>query len=100
MATQDDIYSERDEQAEAKAKARRLLEMDDLKWLLRHPQGRRVITRILDQTGVYRSSFNHSGSQMAFNEGRRNTGLWLTDEMTTADQEGYLKLLREYQRNG
>jgi len=44
---------------EAKARENRRKELDDLRWLLGHPQGRRVLTRLLEVTGLYRSSFNH-----------------------------------------
>ncbi len=70
-------------------------ELEDLRWLLGNAQGRRIALRMLDRTGVYRSSFNHSGSVMAFSEGRRDIGLWLTAELLEASPDRYLKLLRE-----
>lgn len=81
----------------ALARQERNREIEDLKWLLAHPQGRRFITRLLEITGVSRTSFNHSGSVMAFNEGRRDIGLFITAEMLEAAPEGYFKLLKEYQ---
>lgn len=84
---------------EAKALEKRRKELEDLKWLMAHPQGRRIAARILDQAGVNRSSFNHSGSLMAFNEGRRDIGLWFTGEVLEAAPEGYFKLLKEYKGN-
>lgn len=84
------------ETLEAKARERRRKELDDLRWLLAHPQGRRITTRLLDQAGVFRSSFNTSGSVMAFNEGRRDTGLFLTAELLEASADGYMKVLKEF----
>lgn len=81
---------------EVEARESRRKELDDLRWLLGHPQGRRIALRLLDETGVFRSSFNHSGSLMAFNEGRRNIGLWLTGELMEANADGYLKVLKEH----
>ena len=86
---------ERDALLEAE---RRRRELEDIRWLLGHAQGRRFASRILEQAGVHRSSFNHSGSLMAFNEGRRDVGLWLIAELTEANADGYLKLLKEYAR--
>ncbi len=81
---------------EARAREHRRKEGEDLRWLMAHPQGRRVVARLLEEAGVFRSSFNHSGSLMAFNEGKRHMGLFLTGEILEAAPEGYFKLLREY----
>jgi len=89
---------ERDADAEeAVARERRRKELEDLKWLMAHPQGRRIVSRLLEEAGVARTSFNHSGSLMAFNEGKRQIGLFLTAEVLEAAPEGYFKLLKEYQ---
>lgn len=100
MATLDDPTDlnriEREAEAdEAKARETRRKELDDLRWLLGHPQGRRILNRILERTGVFRTSFNHSGSVMAFNEGRREVGLWVTAELSDASPEGFMKVLTE-----
>lgn len=81
---------------EAKVRETRRKELDDLRWLLGHPQGRRIAIRLLEHTGIYRSSFNHSGSVMAFSEGRRDVGLWLTAEISEASPEGFMKVLAEH----
>lgn len=101
MATTDDPTDlkrqEREAEAdEAVARERRRKELDDLRWLLGHPQGRRLASRVLDEAGVFRSSYNHSGSLMAFNEGRRHIGLWMTAECMEASADGYLKILKEF----
>lgn len=68
------------EQAEARdnaatsARLERETEESDVKWLMSSKRGRRIIWRLLDQTGVFRSSFNTTAMQMAFNEGFRNFG--------------------------
>jgi hypothetical protein len=101
VATTDDPTDlkrqEREAEAdEAVARERRRKELDDLRWLLGHPQGRRLVSRVLDEAGVFRSSYNHSGSLMAFNEGRRHIGLWMTAECMEASADGYLKILKEF----
>ncbi len=80
---------------EAQARETRRRELDDLRWMLGHPQGRRILNRILERTGVFRTSFNHSGSVMAFNEGRREVGLWVTAELSDASPDGFMKVLTE-----
>ena len=81
---------------EVGARERRRKELEDLRWWLGHPQGRRIISRLLDEAGVYRSSFNHSGSVMAFSEGKRHMGLFLTGELLEASPDGYMKVLKEF----
>lgn len=89
---------ERDAKAEeVTARELRRKEVEDIKWLMAHPQGRRIVCRLLEEAGVNRTSFNHSGSLMAFNEGKRHLGLFLTAEVLQAAPEGYFKLLKEYQ---
>lgn len=59
---------------ELKSKLARETEESDLKWLLGSKRGRRIVWRLLEQSGVFRSSFNPIAMQMAFNEGYRNYG--------------------------
>ena len=75
----------------------RKMEVADLKWLAGNIQGRRIIWRLLDRAGIYRSSFNHSGSLMAFTEGKRDMGLFLLAEVSDASPNGFLKLIAENQ---
>ena len=46
----------------------------DVKWLMGSKRGRRIVWRLLDQSGVFRLSFNTNAMQMAFAEGGRNFG--------------------------
>jgi hypothetical protein len=84
---------------EAVAREKRRKELEDLKWLMAHPQGRRISARLLEKAGVHRTSFNHSGSVMAFNEGRRDLGLFLMAELLEASPKGYFDLLKELKGN-
>lgn len=95
----DTLRQEREAEAEeAEALDRRRKELDDLRWLLANPQGRRIASRMIGETGIFRSSFNHSGSVMAFTEGKRQIGLWLTAELTEASPEGFFKVLKQGQK--
>lgn len=78
-----------------KAKQAQRLEVDDVKWLMSNPRGRRVCQRFLERSGVYRSSFNTNGMTMAFNEGMRNEGLRLLASINAACPDLYLTLLKE-----
>lgn len=88
---------EREEsQAQAEKALKRKQQVEDLKWMMAHAQGRRIVSRLLEEAGVHRTSFNHSGSVMAFNEGRRHIGLFLLAEILEIAPESYTKLLKEY----
>lgn len=82
---------------EQKAHEIRRREVGDLTWLMANAQGRRIVWRLLQRAGVYTSSFSHSGSVMAFNEGRRDMGLFLLAEVSDASPSGLLKLITENQ---
>lgn len=89
-----------EEQAAAEAASReqfrRQQQIDDLKWLMAHAAGRRFVSRLLEESGVHRTSFHNSGSTMAFNEGRKHIGYFLTGELLEIVPDAYLKLLKEY----
>ena len=94
LQTQDD---ETDGQ-EAKAELQRKQEIDDLKWLMAHAQGRRLVARIFDKTGIRRTPFHTNGSTMAFNAGAQNVGLWLEAEILEVAFEGYTRMLKEFSK--
>lgn len=59
----------KDRQAET-----RRVEADDIKWLMSDKRGRRFVWRLLEKTGIYRTSFT-GNSETFFKEGARNVGL-------------------------
>lgn len=74
-------------------------ELEDWRLLLSKQWGRRLVWRILDQTGMYRTSFT-GNSTTFFNEGARNIGLWLVDEVSMADADQYLLAIKENNKQG
>ena len=95
-----DLQSSTSEEATEQDAARlaRQQQVDDLKWLMAHPQGRRIVARFFDRTGIRRTPFNTNGSTMAFAAGAQNVGLWLEAEVLEASFDGYMKLLKEFQK--
>jgi hypothetical protein len=67
----------------------------DLKWLMGNKRGRRVIWRLLDQAGVFRSSFNTNAMAMSFAEGHRNYGLRILGMIHTQCPELYPTMMKE-----
>lgn len=70
-------------------------EADDLKWMMSSKRGRRIIWRLLEQSGVYRLSFDQNAMRMAFNEGNRNFGLALLSKVHELTPELYSTMVQE-----
>lgn len=85
----------RSDEAEKLARTARQVEIADLRWLMSGPRGRRLMWRLLDRAGVYRTSFNHSGSVTAFNEGQRNVGLQYLADIHRVCPEQFTQMLQE-----
>lgn len=81
------------------AKQRKDLETADFRWLMKQPQGRRFAWRLLGEAGVYRSTFNSSGSITAFNEGKRQMGLWLMLQIHEHAPDALVAMLKESKPN-
>jgi hypothetical protein len=96
-----DLPGQRDDKREedARKRAARQTEIGDLKWLMSSPRGRRIVWRLLDLAGPFRMSFNTNAMQMAFNEGNRNLGLRLFNEVMTLCPELYPVMVKEQQND-
>lgn len=84
------------QEADAEKARRRAREVEDLKWLAGHPQGRRIAWRLLEQAGVFRSTFNTNAMTMAMSEGRRTLGLFLLDELMEVAPEVLTRMMQEH----
>lgn len=81
--------------AESRDRLAREGEEDDIKWLMKCRQGRRIVWRMLDQAGVFRLSFNTNAMAMAFAEGNRNAGLRLLAIVHKIAPELYQTMVKE-----
>lgn len=70
-------------------------EEEDIKWLMSDKRGRRVLWRLMDQAGVFRSSFNTNAMAMAFAEGNRNYGLRLLSAIHSCCPKQYPVMMKE-----
>jgi hypothetical protein len=70
-------------------------EAADIRWLMESEQGRRIVWRLLNQSGVFRSSFSSDALAMAFAEGNRNTGLQLMAQVHELCPDMYPEMVRE-----
>jgi hypothetical protein len=73
------------------------LEVDDFKWLMGSMRGRRIVWRLLEKTGVNRTSMT-GNSYTFFHEGQRNVGLMLMALINDHCGPEYVKMLQERTR--
>lgn len=66
---------EREKESAEEKRVRELQEAADLRWLMRQRPFRRFMWKLLDECGVYRTSFSRDALVMALLEGRRDVGL-------------------------
>ena len=74
-------------------------ELADIYTVLSTRQGRRFYWKYLSFCKVFETSFNHSGSITAFNEGMRNVGLKLLSDMNEACPDVYAVIQKESKEN-
>lgn len=92
-----DIFGDSPKATEAQASAEQELRWkgEDLAWLMKSNRGRRIVWRLLNDAGVYRSSFTGDALSMAFNEGQRNMGLRILALLMTHASENYALMVQE-----
>jgi hypothetical protein len=79
----------RDEQA-------RKQEIEDIKWLMAHRAGRRIVWGQLAEGGLFRNPFNNSGSLTAFNCGELNAAQRLFAKVMEHVPDSYVVMLKEH----
>lgn len=79
------------------AQAQLAQQRDDIRWLMAHAQGRRIVWRYLSAAGVFRTSFvvGDGGRVTARNEGMRSMGLMMLDDVMTHSPAAYAKMSEE-----
>ena len=92
---ENDSVESRQAKLQQKAKRRAREDADDFKWLLSSKRGRRIVWRLLEQTGVFRSSFNNNSMAMAFAEGNRNLGLQMVAQVHALRPDAYALMVTE-----
>ena len=77
-------------------RAKRLQEREqgDIRKVLSLPEGRRFVWKLMSDAGVFRSSFT-GNSQTFFNEGQRNMGLVILNQVMTAKPDAFTQMQAE-----
>jgi len=82
---------------EAVQRLRREQEVNDFRTLMGLKEGRRFVRRLLETTGVTRTSFSTDALLMAFKEGNRNLGIMLMDEIAQTCPKRYGQMQKEFE---
>lgn len=69
----------------------------DIAWLMANEQGRRIVSRLLDLTGIESNCFT-GNSTTFYNEGRRSVGVTLLSEVKAIAWSDYLAMLKEQRK--
>jgi hypothetical protein len=77
-------------------KRRKDREAADMKKVLSMVEGRRFVWKFLSEAGVFRTSFNQNALNMSFNEGSRNMGLTMLNEILKTNPNSFTQMQREY----
>lgn len=84
------------EELDRKAQLARQVSIGDLKWVMSNKRGRRFVHALLEQAGVFRLSFTAGDPYAtAFNEGKRNDGLRVLEQLMVHAPESYASMLSE-----
>jgi len=68
---------------------------DQIMFVLSNRLGRAFLWRKLGECGIFKTSFSNSGSQVYFNEGMRQIGLSLLDEIMKVKPDAFLLMMKE-----
>jgi hypothetical protein len=70
-------------------------ELKDLAFVVAERPGRRFIWRQLIEAGIFKTSYDHSGSQMYLNEGMKQHGYRLMADLEELDPRLYSQMALE-----
>lgn len=84
----------RDQQSEDERRKQRRAEAEDIRYLMKNKQGRRIAWRWLSDAGVFKTSMT-GNSYTFFNEGQRNVGLKLLAAIHEHCPEQYAVMVAE-----
>jgi len=73
-------------------------ELEEIRQILAFPFGRRFLGRLLGRCHLNHTVSHHNSLDAARLSGERDVGLWLLDEINTADKRGYIKLVLEAEK--
>lgn len=73
-------------------KGQREQQIREMQQVLATPQGKRVLWRLLERCGVYKTSISTDPYATYYNEGERNIGLYVMAEINEANPQALLDM--------
>jgi hypothetical protein len=89
------IDTSKQDKDKKKSDRRRERELNDIRKVLSSSEGRRFCWRVLSESGLYKTSFT-GNSQTFFLEGRRSLGLFLLNELMSANATAFASMQQEH----
>jgi hypothetical protein len=93
--TEEEVFDAGDDTQVTKKKKKFVIqrekELEEFKQILSTKPGRDFVWRVLEWCGVYKTSFT-GNSTTFFNEGKRQIGLMLLEEVFTADPQAFTRM--------
>jgi hypothetical protein len=77
-----------------RAQILRRRELDDVRFLLANPSGRRFIWRLLEHCSVFKTIW-HPSALIHHNSGKQDVGHFIMGEVTEADAEAFIQMMVE-----
>lgn len=84
--------------AEEKEERRKETFKEDLKSILKTPQGRRVMWNYISLCGLFRSTFSENSGLMYFAAGQKNIGAKIIDDIVKTDPETFMLMMKEQEK--
>lgn len=72
---------------------------EDIRWLMTERAGRRIVWSLLEEAGVFRSSFDGTETGTYFHEGRRAIGLAWMSKVLEGSRDEFILMLKEHDEN-
>ncbi len=81
--------------AQKDERRQRQQQLNDICAVMDTPEGRRLIWRLLEKSHMFKTSYGGRTNDFIFNEGERNIGIFIFDEVIEANSELYLLMQKE-----
>lgn len=69
--------------------------LDDLREVILTPAGKRVFWKLLEYAAIHTSVYDSDVHEMCRNEGRREFGLWIEEQLEQVDQNLIYEIAKE-----
>jgi len=77
-------------------KKERQKEIEDIRKILKTPEGRRFLWRIWSMAGMFREPFNPNSNNTGYNLGRMSIGRDILGDVNEADYTAFARIQQEY----